>query len=184
MRNAAYRLSKNSRRKNEETTSPSMLVERFVKRIPGFNRFQLSFSYLIELSEAYGIKVLQIPLDLHHGQWIISNKRSYIVINSEISAPLQVIGGFHEFAHVTDHAPLRLLDHYSGGLCNIRKFERQAQIIGVMAYMPDTEILGLSSEDLMRRYGISREIAMFRLSLMLPDGSEEDAGLCETSVAI
>lgn len=144
-----------------------LLIERFANRIHGFNMRRQSLCDLYDLCEPLDVEVVQKPMRKLHGAAIEDMGFHYIYINSLLSGPLKVIAGFHEFCHLTDHALNVEAFKSTGNLWNLSKFERQAQIIGVIAWMPSVEIEGLSIEQIMREYGVPRNVAEFRLSLDL-----------------
>lgn len=147
------------------TRNSRLLIERFEARIPGFNRFSLAYSYWLEVCEAYKIRVLQRPLRVLHGLAMQGQKHPYIVINSCLTAADKVIAIGHEFAHISDQVLDTSIFLSTGNLWNNDKFDRQAQIVGVVGLMPERLVRGLSSEELRMEFGVSRDIAEFRLSL-------------------
>ena len=50
-------------------------------------------------------------------------------------------------------------------MVNLSRMEREAQIVGALALMPDPLVAGLSLEDMMREFGVSRITAQFRSGL-------------------
>ena len=89
-----------------------------------------------------------------------------MIINSLLSQPEQIIAGFHELTHLIDQADDPGIFLSNGNLWNRAREERDANIIGVIALMPDREVAGLSACDIMERWQVSRAVAEFRLSLM------------------
>src|SRR5262249_28635755 len=155
-------------RKSKEIHNDRMLIERFMARVPGLNRFRLAFVDLLASCDAYGIVVIQQPMRVLHGSAIHSSTRPYIMINSHLSGPEKVIAGFHEFTHIIDQeVPENSYRLSTGNLYNMSKSERQAQVVGVIALMPGPEARGLTVEDMMRIYGVRREVAEFRVTLKL-----------------
>lgn len=153
--------------KIERIRNSRLLIDRFEARIPGFNRFSLSFYYWVEVCDAYGVKVLQRPMRILHGLAMQGKKRPYIIINSTLTGPEKVIAVGHEFTHITDQILETSLFLSTGNLWNLSKFDRQAQIVGVVGLIPEPHITGKTAEDLMRDFGIKRAVAEFRLSLRL-----------------
>jgi Zn-dependent peptidase ImmA (M78 family) len=106
-----------------------------------------------------------MPLRALHGAAVEEDGFQYLIINSLLRGAEKVIAGFHEFCHLTDHVLDVDVFHFTGNLWNVNKYERQANIVGVIALMPAPSIQGLSVEDIMREFGVRREIAEFRASL-------------------
>ncbi|MGH9764681.1 MAG: ImmA/IrrE family metallo-endopeptidase, partial [Blastocatellia bacterium] len=109
-----------------------------------------------------------------HGCSFHEGGRPFIYINSLLSHPEQVIAGFHEFHHLTDHALNTDVFLSTGNLWNRSKYEYQAQVVGVLAYMPDPLVWGLSAEEIQSCFGVTRQLARFRASL----GISTDWTLC------
>jgi hypothetical protein len=153
------------RRRHTTAGNSRFLIERFTSRIPGFNRRRLSLPDLAGLCEPQGIEIVYLPMRRLHGVAHEDGGYRYLYINSLIPATEQVINGYHEYTHITDH----VLDvepfKSTGNLWNLPKYERQAWIIGVLAWMPEPLAWGLSVEQLMQGFGVRREIAEFRASL-------------------
>lgn len=143
-----------------------MLLERFSQRIDGFNQRQQSFEDLSALCISRGIELVQMPLRTLHGCALFEDGIPFLYVNSLISAAERVIAGFHEFCHLTDHSLEVGVFKSSGNLWNLPKVERQAQVVGVLAWMPDSDAGELSVEELMACYGVKRAVAEFRASLL------------------
>ena len=153
--------------KSARTRNSRLLIERFESRIPGFNRFSLSFSYWLEVCDAYGIRALQRPMRLIHGLAMQASQRPYIVINTCLPNVEKIIAIGHEFTHIIDQELDTSVFLNNGNLWNTRKYQRQAWIIGIVGLMPETVVEGLSIFDLMRQFGVRREIAEFRVSVQI-----------------
>ena len=143
-----------------------MLLGRFLDRIAGFNDRQLTLADLAELCDRKGIELVQMPLRSLHGCALYQDGIPFLYINSRLNASDKVIAGFHEFCHLTDHALEVGVFKSTGNLWNLRKLERQAQTIGVLAWMPEAEAAGLEIDELMARFAVRREVAEFRSSLL------------------
>jgi Zn-dependent peptidase ImmA (M78 family) len=139
-----------------------MLLERFAARIDGFNLRQQRLEDLSLLCERRGIEFIEIPLLTLHGCALCRDGIPFLYINSRLSRPEKVIAGFHEFCHLTDHSLEMGVVNSSGNFWNLSKLERQAQLVGVLAWMPQALARGLSVEELIIRFGVKREVATFR----------------------
>lgn len=144
-----------------------LLIERFSRRIDGFNSRRLTLRDLDLLCSLQNIDVVFTRLRGLHGAALENEGYKYLYINSLLSEPEQVIAGFHEYCHLTDQVVDSNILLSTGGLWNVNKYERQAQIVGVVALMPKLVVEGMTVGDLMHEFGVRREIAEFRLSLMI-----------------
>lgn len=145
----------------------SMLIERFSNRLPDFNRRSFSLPDLYNICDELEVNVGRIPMQYLHGCCFVEGNEVYLYVNSLLRGPEQVVAGFHEYCHITDHCFDVEVFESTGGLWNLNKRERQAQIIGVVALMPAPSIHGMNVEDIMREFGVRREIAEFRASLRI-----------------
>jgi hypothetical protein len=142
-----------------------MLLERFAHRIRGFNDRQLCLNDLYVLCEERGIEPVEIPMLTLHGCAFNQDGIPFLYINSRLSRAEKVIAGFHEFCHLTDHS-LEIGGFKSSGSCwSLSKIERQAQLIGVLAWMPQAQAAGLSVEELVAQYSVKPQIARFRVAI-------------------
>jgi hypothetical protein len=73
----------------------------------------------------------------------------------------------HETAQILYHPSHPKVFERSGNLWNWSKCNRQAEIVGAVAWMPLATADGLSVDELMREFGVRREVAEFRASLNL-----------------
>jgi Zn-dependent peptidase ImmA (M78 family) len=142
-----------------------LLLEQFRLTIDGFNVRSQSLNDLGRLCDELEIEVVQMPLRRLHGVALEDDGYKYLYINSRLSGPEKVIAGFHEYCHLTSHSLEMSILKSTGGLWNLQKYERQAQIIGTVALMPDPALSGLSIEEVMQEFGVSRQIAEFRAGL-------------------
>jgi len=143
-----------------------LLLEQFSLSIEGFNVRSQSLSDLNRLCDQLDIEVVQFPMRRLHGVALEDDGFKYLYINSRLTGPEKVIAGFHEFCHLTSHSLEMSVLKSTGGLWNLQKYERQAQIVGTIALMPDPSLVGLSIEDIMHEFGVSRLIAEFRAGLV------------------
>jgi len=144
-----------------------MLIERFRSHLPGFNQHSFTLPDLYDICEAIEVRVRRLPMRRLHGCSFVEGGEVYIYINSLIRGPEQVIAGFHEYCHVVDHCFDVEVFQSTGGLWNLTKRERQAQIIGVLALMPAPLIDGMTIDEAMRAFGVRRDVAEFRATLNL-----------------
>ena len=142
-----------------------LLLEQFCHAIDGFNVRSQSLHDLGRLCDQLGIEVVQLPLRRLHGVALEDDGFKYLYINSRLSGPEKVIAGFHEYCHLTSHSLDMSILKSTGSLWNLQKYERQAQIIGAVALMPDPALSGLSIEEIMQEFGVSRQVAEFRAGL-------------------
>lgn len=142
------------------------LIRRIEARISGFNLRSLTLDDLNFECERRGIIADGIPLAAIHGYSMCDDDGAAMIINSLLSQPEQIIAGFHELTHLIDQADDPGIFLSNGNLWNRAREERDANIIGVIALMPDREVAGLSACDIMERWQVSRAVAEFRLSLM------------------
>jgi Zn-dependent peptidase ImmA (M78 family) len=142
-----------------------LLLDQFRLTIDGFNVRSQSLNDLGRLCDELEIEVVQMPLRRLHGVALEDDGYKYLYINSRLSGPEKVIAGFHEYCHLTSHSLEMSILKSTGGLWNLQKYERQAQIIGTVALMPDPALSGLSIEEVMQEFGVSRQIAEFRAGL-------------------
>ncbi|HKP85605.1 MAG TPA: ImmA/IrrE family metallo-endopeptidase [Blastocatellia bacterium] len=145
--------------------SDRFLVERFADWIPGWGRRQLALSDFYELAESLGVEIVEYPFRRDAGQAFWVGATPYVYYSSWLSGPEQVITCYHELAHILYHPSRPEVFKRTGDLWNMSKCDRQAEIVGVIAWIPDTQ--RLSVEGLMEAYGVNREIAEFRAGLGL-----------------
>jgi Zn-dependent peptidase ImmA (M78 family) len=149
----------------------SFLIQYYTDRIPGFGSKSLALPDLFAVCEADGIEVFRTPFDRLHGCAFFQDDAPFIFINSTLPAAEQVIAGWHEYDHLTrhmlkTHCPYNCVFTSSGSMVNLSRIEREAQIVGCLALMPHPLVVGLSLEDIMREFGVSRNTAEFRASLL------------------
>ena len=155
-----------NRRRNEIKTD-RFLVERFSEWIPGWGKRQLSYIDLNCMCESLGIEVVEFPLKKARGYALWAGPVPYIYVADHLSGPEKVITGFHELAHILYHPTHPEAFCRAGNLWNWGKCDRQAEIVGVIAWMPYSLARGLSVEELMEGFGVRREVAEFRAGLRL-----------------
>jgi Zn-dependent peptidase ImmA (M78 family) len=143
------------------------LVERFSQWIPGWGLRQLTLDDLGNLCDDCGIVVVEIELDADgHAVWL--GGQPFVYINSLLPYSERVITGFHELAHILYHPSDRQVFKRTGrDLWNWSKCDRQAEIVGLLAWMPETQARGLNAEELMKRFQVRRQSAEFRSNLRL-----------------
>jgi Zn-dependent peptidase ImmA (M78 family) len=156
-----------NRKHNESVRGSPMLVERFRYRLPGFNRRTFTLRDLFDICDEINVRVKSLPMQLLHGCSFVESGEVFLYVNSLLARPEQVIAGFHEYCHITDHCFGVEVFQSTGNLWNLSKREYQAQIIGALALMPATMISGLTVVEIMYQFGVRREIAEFRASLMI-----------------
>jgi Zn-dependent peptidase ImmA (M78 family) len=100
-----------------------------------------------------------------HGCAFYEQGVPYLFVNNRLPRTEQIIAGFHEFAHLVYHSIDDCEFSSDSLLWQLSKIEHQSQTIGVLAAMPFDEVVGLSIEDIMREFGVSRQTAEFRVSL-------------------
>ena len=147
----------------QKNPANSLLLERFIARIPGFNERRQTLNDLVFLCDVLDIYFDLIEISPLHGLSLAEKGEFYLFVNSHLPPSLQVIAGFHELAHILDH-PLNA-HQANGHLWNYDKLERQAQTIGVVALMPESLLAGADVTEVMERFDVPFDIAMFRLSL-------------------
>lgn len=140
-------------------------LEKFSVEVEGFNQKSLGLNQLIEICDGKKIELIEKPFRGLHGIAIEDRQHDYIFINQIISYSYKVIAGYHELFHILHHVGNGQECLSYGGVINLSKKEYQAQAVGVIALMPDVMIQGLSIEDLMREFDVSRRIAEFRFCL-------------------
>ena len=146
------------------TKRNQLLMERARQRIEGFNSHQLNLEDLYAHCDDRRIEVVWMPLRTGHGCSFYEQGHAFIYLNPLVSKPEQIIAGWHEYHHIVDHVAEQAV-FSTGTFWNLSKLEYQAQVVGVMAYMPDPMVWGLSVEDIRRRFGVSEQLARFRASL-------------------
>lgn len=146
--------------------SDSLLIARFTDLIPGFNQRALGLSALYDQCKRYGLTLRELPFRKYHGLSFHLGDVPFLYINTLILPAEQIIAGWHEFAHLMYHPDDACVFTSQGSLYRLSKAERQAETIGVLALMPDTEAWGLSVPELIERYEVPRKIAEFRVDLM------------------
>jgi Zn-dependent peptidase ImmA (M78 family) len=124
----------------------------------------LSLVDFYELSEALGVEVVDYPFEQDAGQAFWVGDIPYVYYSSLLPGPEQVITCYHELAHILYHPPRPEVFKRTGDLWNWSKCDRQAEIVGVVAWMPESKG---SVEQLMAEFGVGREVAEFRHSLYL-----------------
>jgi Zn-dependent peptidase ImmA (M78 family) len=147
--------------------SDRLLLERFCSRIPGFNVQSQCLNDLYRLCEQLDIEVVQFPMRQLHGAALEDDGFRYLYINRLLSTPERVIAGFHEYCHLTSHSLDVAVFKSTGGLWNLDKYERQAQIVGAVALMPEPAVCSLSVEEIMREFSVDLRIAEFRASIRI-----------------
>jgi Zn-dependent peptidase ImmA (M78 family) len=152
-------------RKRRETDR--FLVERFASWIPGWGRKQLSLADFYEFAESLSVEVIEYPFIQDAGCAFWVGVTPYIYYSSKLTGPEQVITCYHELAHILYHPSRPEVFRRTGDLWNMSKCDRQAEIVGVIAWMPETVVRGLSVDDLMNEFGVSRKLAEFRSALTL-----------------
>ena len=145
--------------------SDRFLVERFSQWIPGWGRRQLCLSDLTDYCERHQIEVVFADLEDADGYALWVGGVPYIYIAHHLRGPEKVITGYHELAHILYHPPHPEVFRRTGNLWNWRKCDRQAEIVGQLAWMPN--VAGLSVDQVMAQFGVSHEVAVFRLQLKL-----------------
>lgn len=152
---------------NSKAKNSRLLIERFSQRIDGFNVRQQTLEDLYRLCAAIGVTVVELPFRRLHGGAFEDRGEKYLYVNELLPCSERTMTGFHELTHISDHVlevePFRS----TGNLWNVSKFERQANIIGALAWMPDPLIRGLSIEQIVTEFGVSKNVAEFRLSLKI-----------------
>jgi Zn-dependent peptidase ImmA (M78 family) len=141
-----------------------LLLERARRRIEDFNRESLGLEDLYHHCDDRHIEVVSMPLRTGHGCSFYRGGFPYIFINPLVSKAEQVIAGWHEYLHLMEHVPEQAT-FSTGTFFNLSKMEYQAQVIGVMALMPDPLVRWLNEEEIMGEFGVTQSIARFRLSL-------------------
>jgi Zn-dependent peptidase ImmA (M78 family) len=149
----------------------SFLIQYYTDRIPGFGSKSLALPDLFAVCESDGIEVFRTPFDRLHGCAFFEDDAPFIFINSTLPAAEQVIAGWHEYDHLTrhmlkTHCPYNCVFTSSGSMVNLSRIEREAQVVGCLALMPHPLVVGLSLEDIMREFGVSRNTAEFRANLL------------------
>jgi Zn-dependent peptidase ImmA (M78 family) len=143
------------------------LIDRFAARLSGFNAHSLTLDDFFYECDRRGVAADLIPMRRAHGLFFYDEGEACIAINRLISEPEQIVAAYHELTHLLDHAADPAVFLSVGDLWNHHRFETQANIIGVIALMPDRAVYGATAGELMERFGVSRAIAEFRLSLMI-----------------
>jgi Zn-dependent peptidase ImmA (M78 family) len=141
------------------------LVERFTQWIPGWGIKQLTLDDLGNLCDDCGIVIVETELNCDGLSFWLDGE-PFVYINSHLNYAEQVITGFHELTHILYHPTDDEILHRRA-LWNWSKCDRQAEIVGVVAWMPETQARGLSPNALMHQYGVRRESAEFRAGLNL-----------------
>lgn len=148
--------------------SDRFLVERFTTWLPGWNRRQLQLEDFELLAAGLGVTVVEAELEEADGYAFWVDGSPYIYLKAKLSYAKKVIAAYHELAHILYHPADRGVFKRTGrDLWNWSKCDRQAEIVGAIAWMPDTEARGLSVEELMEFYGVEREVGEFRAGLNL-----------------
>jgi Zn-dependent peptidase ImmA (M78 family) len=148
-----------------ERKTDRFLVERFTQWIPGWGVRQLRLDDLGNLCDECGIVVVEAELDADgYAMWI--GGQPFVYINSWLPYSERVITGFHELAHILYHPSDAEILHRRA-LWNWSKCDRQAEIVGCVAWMPEPQARGRSAVDLMDMYDVRRESAEFRSRLNL-----------------
>jgi Zn-dependent peptidase ImmA (M78 family) len=143
------------------------LVERFTQWIPGWGIRQLTLDDLGNLCDDCGIVVVETALE-EDGLAIWLDGQPFVYINRLLPYAERVITGFHELAHILYHPIDKEVFRRTGlDLWNWSKCDRQAEVVGTVAWMPEPQVRGLSPETLMQRFGVRRESAEFRARLNL-----------------
>jgi Zn-dependent peptidase ImmA (M78 family) len=143
-------------------------LDKFAGGVEGFNQRALGIVDLEFFCLQHDIEIDEMQFRALHGIAVAISDCDYIYINSLISYPEKVIAGYHELFHLVQHIgtgdSTRCLSE--GQVVNLSKNEFQAQAAGVIALMPDALVDGMSVEDMMREFEVSRRIAEFRLRLV------------------
>lgn len=154
----------------EERKTDRFLVERFSQWIPGWNQRQLTLDDLCRVCDESGVVLIEMDL-LADGLALWSDAQPFIYINTRLSYSEKVITGFHELTHILYHPSQPEIFKRQKNCCwNFSKQDRQAEIIGLVAWMPESQARGLSPASLMAQFNVRRESAEFRASLNLHCG--------------
>lgn len=144
-----------------------LLAERFRQWIPGWGTRQLSFSDFRGACSEIGIFVVRHSLRDAYGYAFWLGSVPYIYLASYLCGSELVITAYHELAHIIYHPSHPEIFKRTGNLWNWSKCHRQAEIVGVMAWMPHRIADGMTADELMREFGVRRKVAEFRASLNL-----------------
>lgn len=144
------------------------LVERITQLIPGWGVKQLTLDTLEKYCATQSIICTELPLIEADGYAFYQHRIPHIYYSSRLPYPQKVITGYHELCHILIDAPDPEMFKRQNPRCwNFNKWDRKAEIVGVVAWMPETRARGLSVEELMREFDVSRDSAEFRASLNL-----------------
>lgn len=134
--------------------------------IPDLNtRPQTLLDFYI-LAERLGIPADEFPMRSLHGcTFPDDDGERTIRINSLVSEPERIIAGFHEIVHNILHATEGEIYASMGPLWNHRKDEHEAEMIGVLALLPLSEIAGMTPEEIAGVYRLPLKTAKFRMQV-------------------
>ena len=141
-----------------------LLMERARARIENFNKEQLSLDDLYAHCDDRRIEIVWQSMRLAHGCSFYEQGKPFICLNPLVLPSEQTIAGWHEYLHLTEHVAEQAT-FSTGAFFNLSKMEYQAQVVGVMALMPDPLVRWACEDELMGEFAVSRKIARFRLSL-------------------
>ncbi|HYE72758.1 MAG TPA: hypothetical protein VEF04_05480 [Blastocatellia bacterium] len=154
-----------SKRKRGEPES--LLFERFKRRIDGFNQRPLGMDDLYQECEKRKIFIGENPFRRVHGcSFYDDDGQPCLIVNSLIAEPYRIVAGYHELAHLLDHAPDPEAFLSLGSLWNNHKLEFQAQMIGVVALIPKELMLHFDFAELETEYGFPRDLITLRAHVL------------------
>ena len=123
----------------------------------------MSLADLKDLCEEIGVTVVEYPLEEACGYALWVEGTPYVYIAEHLTGPEKVITGYHELAHILYHPSHPEVFERTGNLWNMNKCNRQAEIVGVVAWMP--EIRRLTVEEISEEFEVSIKLAQFRHEL-------------------
>jgi len=142
------------------------LIDFYNRRISGFNERSLTFDDLVRECNRSGITILTLKLRRARGGALWANEDPYLILSSSLSEPDLIITGFHELYHLQCNPPGAEILFSDGNLSDLRSAEQQANAVGLVALMPDFEVVRMSVDRIKNYYGIGRELAQRRHDIL------------------
>lgn len=140
-------------------------LSQFTRLVPGFSEVRLSLDDLAIECDRRGIDLIEIPMRRLHGCSWTDEFGPCIYLNRLVPIQQRTIAGWHEFAHLQLHLTDSQVLMSAGSLRNRGKFEREAETIGVIAFLPLALIQGMSAETIAATFGLPKKTANFRLQV-------------------
>lgn len=136
----------------------------FARRVPGFGTRSLSLDDYYKESQQLGIRTLELPFCELYGATRTVRGKTYIGLRAGLSRSDKLLTAWHEYLHGALHHPTTCNTLRSVNRAEQEpKWEKQAEIFALAAYIPTCDIWRHDVADLCEIYEISPEIVERRI---------------------